>query len=125
MDRELLQRDPIRENIDSTPIDFGGSVAYALWVAYAWVTRLQYGVLLSVAILSSISPAWHLDVPDNPAIHAIFPLLFVVSMLTFFLTAFCDPGICATETKDGLKPVCTIPQPFTRRYRAVYVKFFV
>jgi hypothetical protein len=49
-----------------------------------------------------------LDVPDNPAIHAIFLFLFVVSMLTLFLTVFCDPGICVTETKDSLKPVRTI-----------------
>jgi hypothetical protein len=62
-----------------------------------------------------------LDVPDSPAIHAMFLFLFVAAMLTLFLTAFCDPGICAVETKDGLKPVRTIPQPFTRRYCTVYV----
>ena len=55
-----------------------------------------------------------LGVPDNSAIHAMFLFLFVVSILTLFLTVFCDPGICATETKDDLKPVCTIRQPFTR-----------
>jgi hypothetical protein len=61
------------------------------------------------------------DIPDNPAIHVIFLFLLAVSMLTLFLTVFCDPGVCVTETKDGLKPVSTIPQPFTRRYRTVYV----
>jgi hypothetical protein len=61
-----------------------------------------------------------LDVPDNPAIHAMFLFLFFVSMLTLFLTVFCDLGICATGTKDGLKPVRTIAQPFTR-YHTVYV----
>ena len=54
-----------------------------------------------------------LDLPDNPPIHAIFLFLFVVSMLSLFLTIFCDRGICGTETKDGLKPVRTMPQPFT------------
>jgi hypothetical protein len=62
-----------------------------------------------------------LDVPDNPAIHAIFLFLLVVSILTLFLTVFCDPGICVTETKEDLKPVRTIPQHFTRRYYTVYV----
>jgi hypothetical protein len=71
-----------------------------------------------ILVLTSMA----LDVPDNPAIHAIFLFLFVVSMLTLFLTVFCDlgPGICATGTKDGLKPVRTNAQPFTR-YHTVYV----
>ena len=51
-----------------------------------------------------------LDLPDNPAIHAIFLFLFVTSMLTLLLTVFCDPGIvCGTETEDDLKLVRTIP----------------
>jgi hypothetical protein len=62
-----------------------------------------------------------LDAPDNPAMHAIFLFLCAVSMLMHTLTVFCDPGICATETKDGLKPVRTIFLPFTRKYRTVYV----
>ena len=49
---------------------------------------------------------------NNPAMHTMFLSLFVVSMLMHFLTAFCDPGICTTETKDGLKPVRTIHQRF-------------
>jgi hypothetical protein len=70
-----------------------------------------------ILVLTSMA----LDVPDDPGIHAMFLSSFVVSLLTLFLTVFCDPGICATETKDGLKPVRTIPQPFARRYRTVYV----
>ena len=62
-----------------------------------------------------------LDAPDNPAMHAIFLFLFAISILMHFLAVFCDPGICATEAKDGLKPVRTIPLPFTRKYRTVYV----
>ena len=58
-------------------------------------------------ILVLISMA--LDLPDNPAIHTMFLFLFVVSMLTLFLAVFCDSGSCATETKEGLKPVRTIP----------------
>lgn len=85
--RELLQRNTIKETFESSPSGLGVKAGYALWMAYAWVTRLQY------------------DVPDNLAIHAIFLLLFVVSMLMLFLTVFCDPGICATETKYGLKPI--------------------
>jgi len=76
-------------------------------------------LLLSAAILSSFSPL-ALDIPDNPAIHTMFLFLVVVSMLTLFLNVFCDPGICATETKDGLKLVRITPQHFTK-YRIVYV----
>jgi hypothetical protein len=60
----------------------------------------------SILALTSMA----LGVADNPAMHAMFLILFVVSMLTLVLTVFCDPGIYATETKDGLKPVRTIPQ---------------
>ena len=74
-------------------------------------------------ILVLISMA--LDVPDNPTIHAIFLLLFVVSEFTLFLTAFCDPGICATGTKDSLKPVSTVPGPFTGRYRICVYNFYI
>ena len=51
---------------------------------------------------------------DNPTAHAVFLFTFVVSMLTLFLIAFCDPGICTTETKDGLKPVRTMLQRVLR-----------
>jgi hypothetical protein len=64
-----------------------------------------------ILVLTSMA----LDAPDNPAMHAMFLFLFVVSMLTLFLTAFCDLGICTTETKDDLKPVRTVPLPFTRQ----------
>ena len=45
------------------------------------------------------------DLPDNPAIHVAFLFLFVLSMLALLLTAFSDPGICATEKGDSLKLV--------------------
>jgi hypothetical protein len=70
-----------------------------------------------IFILTSMT----LDVPDNPAIDAMFLFLFVVSVLTLFLTVYCESGICAMETKDGLMSVCTIPQPFSGRYRTVHV----
>ena len=69
-----------------------------------------------ILVLTSMA----LDVPDDPAIHAVFLFLFAVSLLTLFLTVFCDPGKCVTETKDGLKPVRTIFHRFTRCC-AVYV----
>jgi hypothetical protein len=114
MKRELLQRNTINENFDYSPFWFGALVGYVPWMAYAWVTQLQCGVLLSVAILSLVLTSMALDVPENPAIRAMCLFLLVVSMLTLFLTVFCDPGICAAEAKDGLTPVRTIPQPFAR-----------
>jgi hypothetical protein len=48
------------------------------------------------------------DAPDNPAMHAAFLFLFVVSMLVLLRTVFCDPGISPTLTKDALKPVSSI-----------------
>jgi hypothetical protein len=66
-----------------------------------------------------------LDVPENPAIHAIFLLLFVISILTLFLTAFCDPGICATETKDGLKPVRLSPSLLQEKSYSVCLIFYI
>ena len=59
VERELLQRNTIKEKINRSPAHFGTSVGHELWIAYAWVTRLQYGVLLSAALLSSFSLAWH------------------------------------------------------------------
>ena len=48
------------------------------------------------------------DAPDNPAMHAAFLSLLVISMLALICLEFCDPGICATLTKDTLKPVRSI-----------------
>src|SRR5712691_11783231 len=74
-----------------------------------------------IHILTSMA----LDVPDSPTIHTMFLFLFVVSMFTLFLTVFCDPGICARETKDGLKPVRTIPQPLKEDIAQCMSNFYI
>ena len=40
---ELLQRDAIKDSLDKSPYFFGLTFGTALWVAYAWATRLRYG----------------------------------------------------------------------------------
>ena len=64
----------------------------------------------SVCFLSPQSyPRSHLCIPsdalENPAMHTAFLFSFVVSSFGYFSTAFCDPGICATLSKDALKSV--------------------
>ncbi|KAF8498213.1 ankyrin repeat-containing domain protein [Russula emetica] len=84
---ELLRRNTISDGIWSSTYFIGVIIGTALWMAYAWVTRLRH------------------DAPNNPGMHAAFLFLFVVFMLALLCTVFCDPGKSATQTKDALKPI--------------------
>jgi hypothetical protein len=74
-------------------------------MVYSWFTRLRYGVLSYAAALSRSHLCIPSDAPENPAMHAAFLFLFFVCMFAYICTAFCDPGICATQSKDALKSV--------------------
>jgi hypothetical protein len=41
---ELLQRNSVQDSLNESPYPFGHTFGTALWVAYAWITRLQHGV---------------------------------------------------------------------------------
>jgi hypothetical protein len=49
------------------------------------------------------------DAPYHPAVHAAFLFSLVISVLALICKEFCDPGICATLTKDAVMPVRSIP----------------
>ena len=46
MEDELLKRDAYNESFSDSPYWFGIIFGLALWILYAWVTRLRYGELL-------------------------------------------------------------------------------
>jgi hypothetical protein len=74
------------------------------------------------------SPSSYPDTPsdalDNPAMHAAFLSLLVISVLALICTEFCNPGICATLTKDTLKPVRSI-SPKNVYERVSYKYYFI
>jgi hypothetical protein len=42
---EVLRRDVIKDSLRESPYSLGVTFGNALWVAYAWITRLRHGVL--------------------------------------------------------------------------------
>jgi hypothetical protein len=91
-------------------------------VAYGWFTRLRYGVLRYPTIQFQLLP-YTSDAPDNPAVHAAFLFLLVISVLALIYSEFGDPGICATLTKDALKPVRSI-YPKNVNEKLSYISYF-
>ena len=66
---EVLQRDSIKDNLEESPYYLGATFGSALWVAYAWITRLRHGVL-----------------PDTTT--ALFLLLLIRSIRCFQLSTY-------------------------------------
>jgi len=83
---EVLQRAP-ENSLDESPFFLGLTFGSALWVVYAWITRLRY-----VA-------------HRHPSMHAAFLFSFVIFVLSFRGTTFCDPGCRVVPTKDDLKSI--------------------
>ena len=115
MESELLKRDVFNEKLTDGPCDFGRDFALALWTAYSWVTRLRYGVLPQpqYRILVCSHTYKSSDVPNNYVMQSAFLLLFAVFVVTSLCTVFCDPGKCATQTKDlrQVREIFSIPIP--------------
>ena len=73
-------------------------------MAYIWVSRLRYGAFPDTAVISRFHSYVRSDAPRKPFIHAAFVLLFVLCVVAFLCTMFCDPGVCATP-RHALKSV--------------------
>jgi palmitoyltransferase len=84
---KLLQWNTTGKSLDRSQCSVGSVIGTALWMAYGWVTRLRY------------------DAPYHPAVHAAFLFSLVISVLALICKEFCDPGICATLTKDAVMPI--------------------
>ncbi|KAI9430729.1 hypothetical protein F5148DRAFT_1271939 [Russula earlei] len=82
---ELLRRSSIRDGISESPYFIGIICGFAIWVAYAWVTRLRSEAL------------------TNPALHAAFLFFLVLFKLALLHTIFSDPGICQPLARDALR----------------------
>jgi hypothetical protein len=110
---ELLQRNSLKDSLDESPYYFGLTFGTALWVAYAWITRLRYGVLPHTTTVHH--PCVHSysqpDAPNNPSLHIAFLFSFVLFVLALICIVFSDPGICVTPTKDALRTVRDLSYP--------------
>ncbi|KAH9956702.1 ankyrin repeat-containing domain protein [Russula dissimulans] len=86
---EILPRDPHNHIIRKSPYLVGYTFGTALWVAYAWVTRLRHGTT------------------RNPAMHAAFLIFFVLSTVALLYTILSDPGMCrpSPPRREDLKPI--------------------
>jgi hypothetical protein len=122
--QQVLMYKPLRcdtnESLDRIQCSVGAVVGTSLWMGYGWVTRLRYGVLLYPTIQSRLLPYTPSDAPDNPAMHTAFLFLLVISVITLICKEFCDPGTCATLTKDALKPVRSISQKFYEKVSYIF-----
>jgi len=82
---EVLQKAP-EDSLFKSPFFLGLTFGSALWVVYAWITRLRYVAR------------------RYPSMHAAFLFSFVIFVLSFRGTTFCDPG-ASVPTKDDLKSI--------------------
>jgi len=87
---EVLQRHSVKDSLEGSPYFLGITFGSALWVAYAWTTRLRH------------------DAPNCPYLHAAFIFSFVLFMLALLCIVFCDPGISTTQTKEDLKSITEV-----------------
>ena len=114
---EVLQRDSIKDSLRESPYYFGATFGSALWVAYAWITRLRHGVLPDTTMRYSCFYSYaQSDVSSYLPMHIAFLLSFGLFMLTISFTTFRDPGTCVMPTKDALKSVRDISPLFTKRF---------
>src|SRR5712691_13084100 len=118
---EVLQRNSIKDSLEGSPYFLGITFGSALWVAYAWTTRLRHGVFLDAPTV--FCPDFHSrprsDAPTCPYLHAAFLFSFVLFMFALLCIVFCDPGISITQTKDELKSVRGISSLFAICFCAV------
>jgi len=87
---EVLQRNSIKDSLEGSPYFLGITFGSALWLAYAWITRLRY------------------DAPSSPSLHTAFLSSFVLFVFALLCIVFCDPGISVTQTKDDLKSITEV-----------------
>jgi hypothetical protein len=117
---EVLQRDSIEDSLKESPYYLGVTFGSALWVAYAWITRLRYGVLPDTTTVrySCFYSYAQSDISSYLSMHIAFLLSFGFFMLTILFIMFRDPGTCVMPTKDALKSVRDISPLFTKSFAA-------
>jgi len=112
---EVLLRDPIKDSLEDSPYYLGATFGSALWVAYAWITRLRHGVLPDTTLrYSCFYPCAQSDVSSYLPMHIAFLLSFGLFMLAIPFITFRDPGTCVMPTKDALKSVRDTSPLFTK-----------
>ncbi len=113
---EVLQRDSIKESLEESPYLLGATFGSALWVAYAWITRLRHGMLPDTTTVrySCFYSYAQSDASSYLPMHIAFLLSFGLFMLAIPFITFRDPGTCVMPTKDALKSVRDISPLFTK-----------
>jgi len=84
---DVLKRKTVENSLEESPFFLGLTFGSALWVAYAWITRLRDGA------------------HSYPYMHAAFLFSFVLFVLSFRGTSFRDPGACVMPSMDDLKSI--------------------
>ena len=115
---EVLLRDPIKDSLEDSPYYLGATFGSALWVAYAWITRLRHGVLPETTTMrySCFYSYTQSDVSSYLPMHIAFLLSFGLFILAIPFITFRDPGACIMPTKDALKSVRDISPLFTKSF---------
>ena len=73
---EVLQRKSIKDSLECSPYFLGITFGSALWVAYAWTTRLRHGVLLDAPTVCSVLIFIHTLDQMLPTVHTCMPHLY-------------------------------------------------